>query len=504
MRVTLAGYNLDAEVGELLKQIIDERDSGPESTRLRDLLEHLAEEPLTPETISAAYARISRSDKGIRDLRKDSRASISRARQSNERIVFGFGHVSVAEHSVFNLDVTDASRLALEELESHRLVSFTESSQRYISMTGDFVVPDEIEEAKLGDRFREHCRQLFVTYGQLIEVLTKHHSDLPERDRPSRAREDARYVLPLACRGQVGMTLNARNAERMIHDFQHSCFTEVRKMGGQIHQILQRLVPSLIKYTDKNPLLEKTDSDLCTLSRELLQQVDKSEPDVELVDYPVQGERLASAAILFRTGLSSFQAALGKVDKMNLEEKRQLIATAHKHMTKHDPVRRELELGYFTFALALSASAFAQLKRHRMATIVRQCYQPALGVTIPPAIVEAGAEQSFNSAINSANEMFDFLSKRLPERNCASAQYALTNAHKRRIVFQANARELIHFSRLREDAHAQWDIRALAGEMMQQARIACPGLLFLTAGKDTFEDAHRSALRHLDRNDLEA
>ena len=62
--------------------------------------------------------------------------------------------------------------------------------------------------------------------------------------------------------------------------------------------------------------------------------------------------------------------------------------------------------------------------------------------------------------------------------------YALTNAHRRRVLFSCHLRELIHLSRLRVDAHAQWDIRALASEMCRQAAEAMPAAGAFLAGKD--------------------
>ena len=89
MRVTLAGFNSDAQQIELVRQITDEfSHNGLESDSLIDLLTQLTEEPFTPETLSAAYARMSHSDKGIRELRRDARASISRARRNNENVIF--------------------------------------------------------------------------------------------------------------------------------------------------------------------------------------------------------------------------------------------------------------------------------------------------------------------------------------------------------------------------------------------------------------------------------
>ena len=87
MKIKLAGYNVDAD----------------------QLGYHITNNPqdLTPEVISAAYARISRSPKPVDELRKEAVNDVAAARKSNENIIFEFGHSSVAEHAVFNFDVMD-------------------------------------------------------------------------------------------------------------------------------------------------------------------------------------------------------------------------------------------------------------------------------------------------------------------------------------------------------------------------------------------------------------
>ena len=299
MHVHLAGYNIDTQLVDLIRQIIDEHSLGtPGSKRMTELLQQLAEEPITPETLSAAYARISRSSKGIRELRRDARASVNRARRSNETIVFGLGHASIAEHAVFNLDITGASRLAMEALESHRLASYTEASQRYISMSGDFFVPDEILQTGFEWEFTETCQAQFKSYADLIEILTKFHSELPEDERNVKAREDARYVLPLACRGQVGVTVNARTAEKMVRSFNQSHLSEIRLMGNQIHEEIRSIVPSLIRYVNADNGINRSDRETASYAKELIpaEEIMTSE-EVELISSPSQGESIALASL---------------------------------------------------------------------------------------------------------------------------------------------------------------------------------------------------------------
>jgi len=103
MKIILAGYNIDYDLICSLKE---------KSSFRQDL---------TPETISAAYARISRSPKPVNELRQIASAEVDKSRKSNNNIVFEMGHSSVAEHAVFNIDVIGVSRLLVEEIEKFRL-----------------------------------------------------------------------------------------------------------------------------------------------------------------------------------------------------------------------------------------------------------------------------------------------------------------------------------------------------------------------------------------------
>ncbi|MBD3163357.1 MAG: hypothetical protein GF346_12830, partial [Candidatus Eisenbacteria bacterium] len=138
MKVRLAGHNLDYDLLQEIRAVLREvaalpagRSAEVEAVRRRaDAL--LEKDNWTPETLSAAYARISRDPRPVDELRAVAREEVDAARRSNQRIIFGLGHASVAEHAVFNLDILGVSRLAIEEVERMRLCSYTEKSQRYI------------------------------------------------------------------------------------------------------------------------------------------------------------------------------------------------------------------------------------------------------------------------------------------------------------------------------------------------------------------------------------
>ena len=224
MKIVLAGYNVDSAVLDELK-----RNSPPR-------------EDVTPETLSASYARISRDPRPVDELRAAARAEVDRTRRSNQTIIFKMGHHSVAEHAVFNFDLIGVSRLAIEEIERFRLMSFTEKSQRYITLGSDFVVPDEVRRAGLEGLFVGTVRAQNALYHRLYarlkpHVLAKHARAAADPRNHAVldgwAKEDARYVVSLATEGQLGLTANARSLELLVRRFAAKGLAEVRAINAR-------------------------------------------------------------------------------------------------------------------------------------------------------------------------------------------------------------------------------------------------------------------------------
>jgi thymidylate synthase ThyX len=160
-------------------------------------------------------------------------------------------------------------------------------------------------------------------------------------------------------------------------------------------------------------------------------------------------------------------------------------------MHLYDQVLREFELIDLTYDLTLSAACFGQLKRHRMSTIVAQRYEPKLGLKIPPSIVKVGLAKEFIEMAKRAEDLYARIKPEIP----TVAEYILTNAHQRKVLFKTNLRSLYHVSRLREDAHAQWDIRELSAEMSKQALRKMPLAGSFLGGKDRFDDIYRAVCK---------
>ncbi len=478
MKVMLAGYNVDADIIETLKEKADwDRDN------------------VTPETLSASYARISRDPRDVSVLRQVASAEVDGARKSNERIIFGFGHHSVAEHAVFNLDIIGLSRLAVEEVQRARLASYTEKSQRYITLEGDYFTPEEFRGEPIELEFRETVAFQNKTYSALYEALKKHlfvkHAEtvktpLGERTVDGWAKEDARYVVSLATLSQMGMTANARTLENMLRRFRSSRLPEVRELADGIFSIVGNFTPSIIQFTEPNAYDTMRRDDIREMSGELKLAAagdgHAGNDEVSLISCTPDADAVICAAVVFQYSGQSYRECLDAVMKMNDGEKKRIIKTALSKREFFNSVDRTFETIDFTYELTVSASNYAQLKRHRMNTQIVQDYDPALGFTVPPSITEVNMEVPFREAMDRSAETYARIKEAYPDLK----NYILTNAHRRRVVLKLNARELYHLVSLREDEHAQWDIRETAARMNTLARNAAPLACMMLCGKNSF------------------
>lgn len=465
MKVTLAGFNVEAA-------ILDE-------TRRR------FGEAVTPEVISAAYARISRDPRSVPALRAEARGAVEKARRSNERIVFGLGHASVAEHAVVNLDLTGLSRLAVEELERFRLASYTEKSQRYIRLARDVVVPPEIREARLEREFRSLVGDLHDAYRLAYRSISA------SGEEEGVAKEDARYLMPLATATQLGMTVNARELEYVIRRLAGHPLQELRGLSRKAFRVTKGLIPSLIRYAEPGPHYREMPDAIREIAAMVPERTGKrrgASGPVQLIDVTPEADARLAASIIFSARGVSMRESIAAATRLGARGRARIILGALKRLERHDSVWREFETVRFVFEIILSASCYAQLKRHRIATLLPQPYDPELGLSIPATFLRAKKVAVLREAARRAERFYGSHARELGR----ASEYALLNAHRRRVLLCLNLRELYHFSRLRSDMSAQWEVRTISDEMCRLAAAEVPTGASLLGGKDVFAEKRRT------------
>ncbi len=478
MQVKIAGYNVDADLLQRLREAMKRLAIGMEPLDVAldlNLQEALQGDNLTPETIAAAYARISRYPESVGELRRSAARSVQRARKSNRTIIFEYGHNSVAEHAVFNVDISGISRLAVETVEARRLMSYTEKSQRYIALNREYVIPPEFIGTLFKAKLEKLCEAAFDAYQMFLQKIEEHFGE----EAKYAAREDARYILPLASGAQLGMTGNARNIEHLLRRTLNHPLAELREFGRQLKEQAEKVAPSLIRHLQPEHF-EKEDFPPVYAGENPQAEAALVNVEDDLDAYTLTG------MIFTGEGLSCGEAN-NKAAKMPAGERKAYFQARLQDLQAYHTLPRTFETAQFGFQLMISATAFAQLKRHRMAQLLPLPYEPKLGVVIPQTIKDCGLEKAFRARIQAAETLYSLIRDTKPYL----APYALTNAHRRVVYFQANARELGHFARMRMDKQAQWDIRRIAGLMIDAAKEKAPLTMGLVCGKDEFAECYR-------------
>ncbi len=190
-----------------------------------------------PEKVVAAAARLCYSSSSIDRLLEQG---------PNERATFlakilALGHLSVLEHAAFTFGVEGISRACSHQLVRHRIASFSQQSQRYVSHKSRFaaVLPATIAaRPELTERFLGLLDEAHLVYRELLDA------GIPA--------EDARFVLPNAAETKLVMTMNARE---LLHFFSLRCCRraqwEIRALAVEMLILARRAAPLL--FVDAGP-----------------------------------------------------------------------------------------------------------------------------------------------------------------------------------------------------------------------------------------------------------
>lgn len=166
--------------------------------------------------------------------------------------VIAQGHTSVLGHASFTFLIDGVSRALTHELVRHRWWTFSEISQRFVSMEGaTTVVPPLLRgNAEAESIIREHHAVSAEAYDRLVaeaerELVAQGVTGTMARKR---AREAARAVLP----GGTETTIVASANTRAIRDFVQQRWSEhadleIREVAGEVLALMREHAPGSVQ-----------------------------------------------------------------------------------------------------------------------------------------------------------------------------------------------------------------------------------------------------------------
>lgn len=223
-------------------------------TKLRvKLIEHTP----NPEKLVAAAAKLCYSDLSGDEIMDD---LTQEKAESFINMLMKLGHQSPVEHVSFTFAVEGVSRTLTHQLVRHRIASYSQRSQRYVTEGQlQYIVPPEIKKNPIAKKlFIEAMEYDQRTYDTITDILYRTHyenlisqgkkNNVASTSAKKMAIEDARYVLPNACETKIMVTMNARS---LLHFFKLRCCEraqwEIRQMAYLMLLEVMKVAPGLFR-----------------------------------------------------------------------------------------------------------------------------------------------------------------------------------------------------------------------------------------------------------------
>ena len=349
--------------------------------------------------------------------------------------VLSSGHKSVIEHQTLSVAFNNVSVLVEQFVIEFRLASFTVKSRRYVDFSDAGYVIDEGMNERVLSIYSRRTEVLFAAYEQLMAL------GIP--------KEDARFVLPYGFRSNFFMSLNARELIRMVSSMlcgRGSAYPELRMLGRQLKEQFDALYPGVI------------DGEMQHAAEELREGAagpmlvgDAREPEVRIVSAPAKPLELLDTAMRFSRRFNGFSP----------ENMQALLA---------DGRPRELELLNYSFRIDnVSLACVTHFTRHRMLSLMLRHELSALsgGNFVLPESVNDNPEAReiyFNCFLKQSEAAAEAREQGADNQQLA---YFAMAGHTTEILISMNARELLHFAKLRSCSRAQWEIRGIARAMIE-------------------------------------
>ncbi len=398
--------------------------------------------------ICASAARISTTSGNAIEIFKKAKGN-----EKNQELiqkVLNSGHKSIIEHVVFTIALKDVSAFVEQFFIECRLASFTVKSRRYVDFSKlGYYIPSDLD----GEDLKQYCQymdNLFSVYKIMLE------NGVP--------KEDARFLLPYSFNSNFYCTLNARELAHIINDIKYGRgrgITELQDLANQIIEQVNVIFPCMNFELRDIPAENIIDNSLIKKIRvkDSLTLIESDKVGmVSLLNKPSEPIKILNLA-----------CNLSNSDLSNTLEFDNYLKSAR---------LRELEQLSYSFLISnITLSGITHIVRHRMQSII---IPPIQGIEhskfIVPNTIKNNSQlfDIYKIALEKSNMLIKQMSKN--EKLSNYSYYYALSGNVMDIMTTINARELMHFIKLRACKRAQWEIRNISIEMLKHLRMSLPEL----------------------------
>lgn len=469
---------------------------------------------LTPITIAAAMARLSRRGDDMRITLLDEFASkMGKDEKLLERVITAYGDDSVQQLGGLHFVFENASNLLTKKLEWGRLAAYLEQSTRYIyfdqkDVNGKYkyYVPDHFKPA-IKKQYVHAMDTVFELYSTMVRHLTEHvraNSSTPQAERDlawqgatrAQACDAVRSVLPVATKSTVGVFASGQALESLIMHLQSDELPEARKTGDELLVQARKVMPVFLQRADKPErggalvaYRANTAKNLKELAFEYLpdNHASAAGEEVTLVDFWPKNELLLVPDMLYEHSNLSQDQLQSEISDWSYDIKARVFKTymGERLNRRHRP-GRALEKAHYSWDLVCDYGIFRDLQRHRMVDDMNwQLLTPRYGYEVPQLIEDAGLVDQFEACFEISLKLYSVLQQAGYQ---LEAQYATLLGHKMRWKVTYNAREAFHFHELRTSPQGHPGYRKLVLQMHEKLAEVHPmmaeAMQFVNTGDD--------------------
>jgi dTMP kinase len=469
---------------------------------------------LTPVTIAAAMARLSRRGDDMRITILDEFAGkLGKDEQLLKRVITAYGDDSVQQLAGLHFVIENATKYMTNILEWGRFAAYLEQSTRYIYFDQKdsegryrYYIPTTIS-GDIREKYIQSMDAIFDLYSKIVRKLTDHisaNSKVPETDRDvawkgairAQACDAARLVLPTSTTTTVGVYASGQALESLIMHLQSNDMQEARDIGDQLLIEARKVIPTLLERADKpergGALIAyraNTRNSVAELARKkLVSSHSDGQPEhVTLTDVWPRNELDIVADMLYEHSQMPLRDIRNSISSWSYDDK-QNVMTAYfgERLNRRHRPGRALEKVHYSWDLVCDFGIFCDLMRHRVVDDMEwQELTPRYGFETPKVVEEAGLTSEFEECFSISLKLHSLLQS---SGNGLEAQYATLLGHQMRWKITYNAREAFHLHELRTSPQGHPGYRKLVLDMHNKMHevhpIIADAMKFVNKGED--------------------
>ncbi len=389
------------------------------------------------------------------------------------RAIVGYGHKSISEHDYLVFALENVTPIIEQIIIGYRLTSFTIKSRRNVDFRNvGFYIPDFKDKE---GNILPNNKQLQKEYKKYMQSLFDKYGDLVDEELPV---EDCRYILPYCYYSNIIMGCDANELLNMTSDMLYgkiSHITEVHELGEKLAEMIRTKVPYLDRALSKEEAKDYYEDKLKFLDEAIGQNNNSvSSADlidsVKMTDYTQQADWKILVSTLMARYQYTYEYAQEVLRKLSQNEniKRDIMQALIRSKQQ-----RELEQVIFTYQIPISLAVLTHITRHRMHSLmIPEFTRMDLKNYITPETVAQNHKEEYDKIFADNKEKQEYFASHgvRPE----DLIYFLLSGNACNITTTMNGRTLEWISRMRCCNKAQWEIRHIANQMVEQASSVAP------------------------------